>query len=61
MVISGWFGFWIFMAVLLVCDTWLYSKGHNALFWEHKTAEEKEMRAAQIAKLKAESENVCPK
>lgn len=55
MIISGWFGFWIFMAVLLVCDTWLYSQGHNGFFWTHKTDAEKEIQAAQIAKLKAEN------
>ena len=56
MVISGWFGFWIFMAVLLVCDTWLYSRGHETIFWKNKTAKEKELQAAQISKLKAEAE-----
>lgn len=44
MIFSGWFGFWIFMSVLLVCDTYLYSKGHNSIFWEHKTEEEKQIR-----------------
>ena len=50
MVISGWFGFWIFMSVFLVCDTYLYSLGHETLFWKHKTAAEKQIQKNQTEK-----------
>ena len=38
-----WFGFWIFLAVLVVCDTYLFTKGYNTLFWEAATEQEKEL------------------
>ena len=38
---TSWFGFWIFMTVFIVCDTYLYSKGNNTFFWQYKTPEEK--------------------
>ena len=41
---TGWFGFWIFMTVFLVCDTWLYSKGNDTLFWRYKTDAEKQLQ-----------------
>ena len=41
-----WLGFWIFMSTLLICDTYLYSKGHEGIFWSHKTAEEKQIQQA---------------
>lgn len=41
---SGWFGFWIFMSTLLVCDTYLFGKGYNSFFWERKTPEEKQLQ-----------------
>jgi len=42
-----WLGFWIFMSVFLVCDTWLYSKGHDTFFHTHKTVAEKAIRDGQ--------------
>jgi hypothetical protein len=39
--IMEWFGFWLFLSVLLVCDTWLFSKGYKAFFWSAKTEDEK--------------------
>ncbi len=44
----AWFGFWIFVSVLLVCDTWLFSKGYNSIFWEWKTKEEQQLREQVI-------------
>lgn len=49
---TGWFGFWIFFTVFLVCDTWLYSKGHETMFWKHKTPEEKEIQRNIIERMK---------
>jgi hypothetical protein len=44
----AWFGFWIFMSVLLACDTYLFSKGYDSMFWVAKTAEEKQIREQTI-------------
>jgi len=33
-----WFGFWIFAAVFIVCDTWVFSKGYDSFLQTHKTA-----------------------
>lgn len=43
----AWFGFWIFMTVFVVCEAWLYSKGHDTFFFEHKTEAEKQIRDRQ--------------
>ncbi len=37
----GWLGFWIFLSVLLACDTYLFSIGYNSVVWEAKTDQEK--------------------
>jgi len=47
-----WFGFWIFMAVFIACDHWLYAQGHNTFFQTHKTPEEKELQRLKIEELK---------
>lgn len=44
----AWLGFWIFAAVLVACDHWIYSKGHNSLFQSHKTEAEKELQRLEI-------------
>lgn len=38
------------MAVWVVVDAWLYSKGHDGFFFEHKTPEEKSIQQNQIKK-----------
>lgn len=43
-----WLGFWIFASVFLACDTWLFSKGYNSLFWDWKTKEEQQLRQKAI-------------
>jgi len=43
----SWFGFWIFMTAFIICDTWLYSKGHETFFWRHKTEAEKTIQMKQ--------------
>jgi hypothetical protein len=37
----AWFGFWIFLATLVACDTFLFSKGYDSFLWEAKTEHEK--------------------
>ena len=41
---SGWFGFWIFMCVYIICEAVMYMNGHDTLFWSHKTPEEKQLQ-----------------
>lgn len=48
MINLGWLGFWIFAAVLIACDTWIFSKGYNSLFQIHETSEEKELQRLVI-------------
>lgn len=36
----AWLGFWIFVSVLVGCDTYLFSKGYNSFLWEAKTEQE---------------------
>ena len=38
---TGWFGFWIFMTVYMLCEWQLYNKGNDTMFWQYKTPEEK--------------------
>lgn len=45
---SAWAAFWIFAAVYVVCDTYLYSKGHDTLLWQHKTPAELDLQRANI-------------
>jgi hypothetical protein len=35
---------WIFASVYVACEAYLYNKGHNTLFFAHKTPEEKQLR-----------------
>ena len=39
-----WFGFWIFLAVYVSCEAWLYGQGHETFFWQHKTDTEKQIQ-----------------
>ena len=48
----AWFGFWIFLAVLITCDHWLFEKGYNTFFQTHKTDEEKQLQKLKIEELK---------
>lgn len=51
-VFTGWFGFWIFLAVFIVCDHWIFSLGYDSFFQEHKTAAEKELQQLKIQERK---------
>jgi len=48
-------GMWIFLSIIYICDTWLFSKGYNSFFHSFKTTEEKELRKYSIAKAEKES------
>ena len=43
-------GLFLFLSVYVACDAWLFSKGYNTAFFEHKTKEEKEIRLYIIEK-----------
>lgn len=45
----AWFGFWIFLSVLVIVDAWLYSKGHSCLIFDHTSDHEKRLREAAVA------------
>jgi hypothetical protein len=36
-----WFGFWIFLAVFVACDHWIFAQGYDSFFQNHKTEVEK--------------------
>ena len=44
----AWFGFWIFLAVYVACEAWLYSQGHETFFWHHKTDVEKQIQQQAV-------------
>jgi len=59
----AWFRFWIFIAVFVACDHWIFQKGYDTLLQSHKTDIEKELlklsieeRKLSIAILKQELE-----
>ena len=52
----SWLGFFIFLAVFVVCDSWIYSKGHDSFFQTHKTDAEKELQRLKIEELKLKIE-----
>lgn len=56
----GWFGFWIFMAVLIAADHWIFSQGYESLFQKHKTPEEKELQRLKIEELRRKVEGEQP-
>ena len=48
----AWLGFWIFAAVFVACDSYVYLQGHNSFFQTHKTPQEKELQMLKIEELK---------
>lgn len=50
-----WFGFWIFLAVFVVCDCWIFSQGYDSFFQSHKTEAEKELQRLKIDELRQKS------
>lgn len=57
----AWFGFWMFLSVLLVVDAWLYNKGHCCLIFDHTSEHEKRLREAAVAKAEAEAHHITQK
>jgi hypothetical protein len=51
-----WFGFWIFAAVFIACDCWVFSQGYDSFFQYHKTAPEKEIQRLKIEALRIKTE-----
>jgi hypothetical protein len=47
--------FWIFFAVFWVCETYLYSQGHDTFIFTHKTPAEKAIRDKKSGILDQES------
>ncbi len=52
---SGWFGFWIFMTVYIICEAVMYMNGHDTAFWSHRTPEEKQLQQNIINNPQGES------
>jgi len=48
----AWFGFWIFWAVVIAADCWIFSQGCDSFFQTHKTDAEKELQRLKIERLK---------
>ena len=48
MTITGWGVFWIFATIFYCIDTYVYFKGHDTPFWEHKTVAEKQHQKKQL-------------
>lgn len=55
-----WVAFWIFLAIYLWVDYRMYDKGHETLFFKHKTLEELRIREAVVRKLEKEAGIVSP-
>lgn len=53
-----WLGFWIFLSVLVVVDAWMYLKGHDGMFFEHKTDEEKAIQHYQAYGMRITTETI---
>ena len=55
-----WFGFWIFMAVFVACDHWIFAQGYDSAFQHHTTDAEKELQRLKIEQLKCKAEGLKP-
>jgi len=43
----GALGFWIFVCVFWVCETYMYTHGHDTFLFTHKTEAEQSIRDKQ--------------
>lgn len=50
--------FWLFLAVYIVCEAWLFSKGYDTAFFSHKTAHEKKIRRDLLGLSKEEDDQL---
>lgn len=53
----AWFGFWVFMAVFVAADYYIFLQGYDSYLQKHKTAEEKELQKLKIEYLKLKIES----
>lgn len=51
-----WFGFWVFMAVLVAADHWVFAQGYDTVLLGHKTPAEKELQRLIIEEKKLDIE-----
>jgi hypothetical protein len=47
-----WFGFWIFAAVFIACDSWVFLQGYDSFFQFHKSEQEIELQKLKIEETK---------
>lgn len=45
---SGWFGFWIFCAVLVLAEVFITMQGIDTMLWQFKTPPELELQKKLI-------------
>lgn len=57
----AWFGYWIFLSVLIVCDALLYSKGHSCFIYDHKSEHEERLREAAVKRAECEAKELAAK
>lgn len=48
----AWFGFWVFLAVFIACDSWVFSQGYESALQGHVTPEEKQIQQIKIERLR---------
>lgn len=56
-----WFGFWVFMSIVVWVEYDLHVRGHETPFFTHKTPEELRIREATIQKLESEAARAARK
>lgn len=56
----AWLGFWIFAAVFIACDHWIYSLGKDSYLQTHKTPEEKDFQKLKLEELRLKVEVAKP-
>jgi hypothetical protein len=50
---SAWAAFWLFLAVFVICEAYLYDRGHETAIYKHKTPAELELQRIAIEQRKA--------
>lgn len=50
----GWFGLWIFISVTVASDAYLFTKGYDTFWYEHKSQAEKRLQEAVVQKAEQE-------
>ena len=47
---TGWFGFWLFCAVLVICEVFIVLHGIDGLIWKFKTPPELRLQEKLITR-----------